>query len=221
MINRQRIKVQELEIKITELYDQVWKQHLSAVIALKNNSVDELKKVTEQEKKININYNFFFKKSLYHLAQYNFYASPLRKILAFLHIANELERIGDFANNLCLFILKSPFQEKDKKNILLLLVWNKLLIHFGKVKKLFSALKSQEILEFLKNNSNSKKIVIKEFIKGLQFLSNENNNKFDTNSVYFLEQFYALKRTFEHLENIVEYLLLIQSFKEFKEYKKI
>ena len=91
---------------------------------------------------------------------------------------------------------------------------NKSLNAFIKVEKLFFLKDVKILLKFLRNTSI--KLNFEEFFDNLKKII---SNHSSSSQYPFNQCFRSLQRIFDHLKNIVEYLLLIQSFIEFKEYK--
>ena len=199
MINIVRQRVKEIEIEILLFYQDVKNQQKNVILAIEKNDKELLLLVAKREQKINQKYNRIFKNTVYDLAKYSLFGSYLRKILAYSYISNELEKIANHICGVSLFLLNKKLLSPEK--VFLMNFLNKSLNAFIKVEKLFF-LKDVKIL--LKFFDNLKKII---------------SNHSSSSQYPFNQCFRSLQRIFDHLKNIVEYLLLIQSFIEFKEYK--
>ena len=217
MENILKTKVAELEKNIFAFYQMVKNQHFQAVKFLQNHQIDQLQQIIEIEKKIDLQYDFLLKSSFYSLARYSFFGSHLRKVLSYSYIANELERIGDYGEDISKSIIKSTFTAQQIQ--LLVDVWKKLLDQFEKVEKLFF-LKDIKVLLVCLQTWPSKKIHFQSLIKQLETSAENDAKKVTHQTLSFFSEIHAIDRSFARLNNIVEYLLLIRSFSEFWKYRK-
>ncbi len=212
MINIVRQRVKEIEIEILLFYQDVKNQQKNVILAIEKNDKELLLLVAKREQKINQKYNRIFKNTVYDLAKYSLFGSYLRKILAYSYISNELEKIANHICGVSLFLLNKKLLSPEK--VFLMNFLNKSLNAFIKVEKLFFLKDVKILLKFLRNTSI--KLNFEEFFDNLKKII---SNHSSSSQYPFNQCFRSLQRIFDHLKNIVEYLLLIQSFIEFKEYK--
>lgn len=209
-------KVVDFEKAVFAFYQMVQNQHQQAVAILKSGDFDSLKAISAIEEKIDLKYDQLLKKSFYNLAQYSFFGSHLRKVLSYSYIANELERIGDYGEQVCQIVASHSLSKSQ--TTLLISFWEELLLQFAKVEKLFFLKSTTVLVDFLKTISVPSHF--QTLTKQLSLTMKPDSQTAVEQSLSFFVKFHAIDRSFARLKNIVEYLLLIRNFAQFWKYRK-
>lgn len=196
--------IHQVENMVIEMGELVVHQHEQCVKAYQNNDLSIAKKVIEDDEKINNKENKVNEEALKSFALLNPLAKDLRVELAAVKIANELERIGDYAKNLAKFLIKNETINDD-------------IIKYAITMEKEVIVLIQEVIKAYQNNDLKLAFEIPEAKESLELLANEFKNQLFINKdvtideVFYLSSlFRSIERSFDHVVNICEDIVFVE-----------
>lgn len=111
------IEVKKLKASLTEMWALVEQQVRKSIEAVLNNDQDLAREIISREKSVNAQELTVDRQCENFIALFNPVAIDLRFVLSLLKINNNLERIGDFAESIALFVVHNQQGPLDEKLI--------------------------------------------------------------------------------------------------------
>ena len=208
----------------TQKLEELWKKLVIRVHKVRmkylRGDLPAARKAVQKFANLYREYNRFHKHLIYQMATYNLFGTHLRKIIAYLGIANDFFRILHYYKAFFNFLLANALPPQQA--IFVKQQWAKLIMNEEKIRALFFNPEKTKILLFLENAKTKIdpwKHDLTTAVALLDELKILVHNGHITPVLVFLENIRGLNRIFGHLLATLEHLLLIFDFALFKRYQ--
>jgi phosphate transport system protein len=217
MYNDQIFKITKLDAKLNKLKNYllklltiIEKQHQNILLFFQEKKISLVKKTYEKDREINELCQKIINKSIWTIAQNQPFAVDLRKIISYLHIVKDFERVGDHIKMIAFFLIEDPYLEPDLINF-----FQKLINYLLKIIRLVAEAIEKEIIIETKaifqieskinlNFKNAFKTII-------NYMRESKDRKKIKHFLILINHFKYLERSGDHLINICEAIIYIIS----------
>ncbi len=204
LLQQKKLLLNILELTIKQL-------EFSYDALLKENQ-DEAKKVIKKDIEINKLHDNFINTSLWKIAKQQMVAKDLRRVVGFIIIVREIERIADYAVHLAKYFIKyKPSNELIERNLkkpIKKII--KMLNFLNKILVSDNLIFSNKFSELEKENNEIFKENTKELLTKLQNTTDKTKVKLISVT---LQQLKYIERASDHVINVIEMLIFIQKGK--------
>ena len=191
-----------LKDDLLNLLKDVYNEHQTSLTAIQQHNYEQSQKILEQDAEIRSTAEALTKTALWRLISQQPVASDLRKIIGYIFIIRDLERISNYAKNISVFNIKYKPETIVVKDITELMTVANVMMEM--LYKNIENEESQLYFEIAKKDQLIDKLYPKAMVLIRLNLANTNDNEIIHQYTSAVQQLKYIERLGDHLVNICE-----------------